>query len=122
MKVFIGGELEHSISDKFRKARNSVIEYIDCLCDIITNHTLLEMGQPMHAFDLNKVAGRTIDVRRAHEGEKIVTLDEKDVYKRQVDARATEPWLENLTEALAGRKPDYLVVSHMEPPFLLRFF
>ena len=34
MKVFIGGELEHSISDKFRKARNSVIEYMDCLCDI----------------------------------------------------------------------------------------
>ena len=32
-----------------------------------------------------------------------------------MDARATEPWLENLTEALAGRKPDYLVVSHMEP-------
>ena len=44
----------------------------------ITNHTLLEMGQPMHAFDLNKVAGRTIDVRRAHEGEKITTLDEKE--------------------------------------------
>ncbi len=44
----------------------------------ITNHTLLEMGQPMHAFDLNKVAGRTIDVRRAHEGEKIITLDEKE--------------------------------------------
>ena len=44
----------------------------------ITNHTLLEMGQPMHAFDLNKVAGRTIDVRRAQEGEKIVTLDEKE--------------------------------------------
>lgn len=34
MKVFIGGELEHSISDKFRKARNSVIEYMNCLCDI----------------------------------------------------------------------------------------
>ena len=31
-----------------------------------------------HAFDLNKVAGRTIDVRRAHTGEKIVTLDEKE--------------------------------------------
>ena len=44
----------------------------------ITNHTLLEMGQPMHAFDLNKVAGRTIDVRRAYEGEKITTLDEKE--------------------------------------------
>ena len=32
-----------------------------------------------------------------------------------VDNRATEPWLANLTEALAGRKPDYLMVSHMEP-------
>ena len=44
----------------------------------ITNHTLLEIGQPMHAFDLDKVAGRTICVRRAHEGEKITTLDEKE--------------------------------------------
>ena len=44
----------------------------------ITNHTLLEMGQPMHAFDLDKVAGRCIDVRRARPGEKIVTLDEKE--------------------------------------------
>ncbi len=34
MKVFIGGELEHSISDKFRKARNSVIESMKCLYDI----------------------------------------------------------------------------------------
>ena len=44
----------------------------------ITNHTLLEIGQPMHAFDLDKVAGRSITVRRACEGEKIVTLDEKE--------------------------------------------
>lgn len=35
MKVFIGGELEQSISDKFRKARNSVIESMNnCLYDI----------------------------------------------------------------------------------------
>lgn len=34
MKVFIGGELEHSISDKFRKARNAVLEYMNCLSDI----------------------------------------------------------------------------------------
>lgn len=44
----------------------------------ITNHTLLEMGQPMHAFDLDKVAGRSITVRRAQSGEKITTLDEKE--------------------------------------------
>lgn len=44
----------------------------------ITNHTLLEIGQPMHAFDLSHVAGRSIIVRRANEGEKIITLDEKE--------------------------------------------
>ena len=44
----------------------------------ITNHTLLEIGQPMHAFDLSRVEGRSICVRRARDGEKIVTLDEKE--------------------------------------------
>ena len=43
----------------------------------ITNHTLLEIGQPMHAFDLATLAGRGICVRRAAEGEQITTLDEK---------------------------------------------
>lgn len=41
----------------------------------ITNFVLLEMGQPMHAFDLRTLAGREIVVRRAGESEKITTLD-----------------------------------------------
>ena len=45
MKVFIGGELEHSISDKFRKARNSVIEYMDCLCDISYHYCPVKAGK-----------------------------------------------------------------------------
>ena len=44
-----------------------------------------------------------------------VILDEKTTILDTVDARATEPWLENLAEALGGCKPAYLVVSHMEP-------
>ena len=44
----------------------------------ITNFVLLEMGQPMHAFDADDVAGRKIVVRRAEKGEKIITLDEKE--------------------------------------------
>ena len=41
----------------------------------ITNHTLLEMGQPMHAFDYRYVKGGHIIVRRAEEGEELTTLD-----------------------------------------------
>jgi len=42
----------------------------------ITNHILLELGHPIHAFDLSFVSGRHIEVRRAKEGEKLVTLDD----------------------------------------------
>ncbi len=44
----------------------------------ITNFVMLETGHPMHAFDLNKVRGRQIIVRTAHEGETLRTLDGKD--------------------------------------------
>ncbi len=44
----------------------------------ITNYVLLEMGQPMHAFDRNFLCGGKIVVRRANKGEKIVTLDNKE--------------------------------------------
>ncbi|MBQ8320206.1 MAG: phenylalanine--tRNA ligase subunit beta [Clostridia bacterium] len=44
----------------------------------ITNFVLLELGQPMHAFDADELAGREIIVRRANDGEKIITLDEKE--------------------------------------------
>jgi phenylalanyl-tRNA synthetase beta chain len=40
-----------------------------------TNLELLESGQPLHAFDLDKLAGHAIVVRRARVGESIVTLD-----------------------------------------------
>lgn len=44
----------------------------------ITNYVLKEFGQPMHAFDLRNLEGNAICVRRANEGEPIVTLDEKE--------------------------------------------
>ena len=44
-----------------------------------------------------------------------VILDEKVAVMDTSDARKGEEWKANLAEALAGRKPDYLVVHHMEP-------
>jgi phenylalanyl-tRNA synthetase beta chain len=41
----------------------------------VTNYVMLLTGQPLHAFDLDRVAGGRLVVRRAREGERIVTLD-----------------------------------------------
>lgn len=44
----------------------------------VTNFVLHELGQPLHAFDYDKISGKEIIVRKAAEGEKFVTLDEKE--------------------------------------------
>ncbi len=44
-----------------------------------TNFVMLEMGQPMHVFDADKIIGDTIRIKKAKAGDKIVTLDGKDV-------------------------------------------
>ncbi len=49
----------------------------------ITNFVMLEMGQPLHAFDFDHLAGQRIVVRRARPGEAFVSLDQKE---RRLDA------------------------------------
>ena len=43
----------------------------------ITNYVMLLTGQPMHAFDYERIAGRRLNVRRARAGEQLQTLDEQ---------------------------------------------
>ncbi|HEY1904837.1 MAG TPA: phenylalanine--tRNA ligase subunit beta [Myxococcaceae bacterium] len=43
----------------------------------VTNYVMLELGQPMHAFDLDRIQGGLLRVRRAREGEPLTTLDGK---------------------------------------------
>jgi len=64
-----------------RRLKACGIRSINNIVDI-TNYVMLEMGQPMHAFDINSIEGKHITVRRAKAGEKIITLDEEE---RQLD-------------------------------------
>lgn len=60
-----------------RRLRKVGIRPINNIVDI-TNYVLIEIGQPMHSFDAHRIGGNKIIVRRATDGEKIVTLDEKE--------------------------------------------
>ena len=61
-------ELLKRINSLGLRAINNIVD--------ITNFCLLETGQPLHAFDYDKLAGGRIIVRRAKDGEKIVTIDD----------------------------------------------
>ncbi len=49
----------------------------------VTNYVMLEMGQPTHAFDIERLEGKTLVIRRAREGERMTTLDGVE---RELDA------------------------------------
>ena len=51
-----------------------------------------------------------------------LTKDEKIAVMDTVDVKFTHEWLDNLEAALEGRKPDYLIVQHMEPGSFGKYF
>lgn len=61
--------LARRLASAGQRAINNVVD--------ITNYVLLETGQPLHAFDFDRLAGRRIVVRRAHDDETIKTIDQE---------------------------------------------
>jgi phenylalanyl-tRNA synthetase beta chain len=57
-----------------RRLRNAGVRPISAIVDV-TNYVLLELGQPLHAYDLARVGGARLVARRAEAGETLVTLD-----------------------------------------------
>lgn len=57
-----------------KRLRAAGVRPVNNIVDI-TNYVMLEMGQPMHAFDIETIKDRKIIIRNANDGEKITTLD-----------------------------------------------
>ena len=81
-----------------RRLKACGVRSINNIVDI-TNYVMLEMGQPMHAFDINSIEGKHITVRRAKNGEKITTLDEQE---RELDENNLVIADEKKAVAIAG--------------------
>lgn len=75
VKNVTNGESPKELQEKLKTiGERSINTIVD-----ITNIVMFELGQPMHAFDNDKMAGNTISVRFAKSGEKITSLDNKEL-------------------------------------------
>ncbi|MFB6291332.1 MAG: phenylalanine--tRNA ligase subunit beta [Candidatus Bipolaricaulia bacterium] len=59
--------LQHRLAKTGLRPKNNVVD--------ATNYAMLELGHPLHPFDLNRISGRKIKIRRAKKGESLTTLD-----------------------------------------------
>ncbi|RYG32738.1 phenylalanine--tRNA ligase subunit beta, partial [bacterium] len=71
--------VENGVAPKWIRQRltRAGMRPISLLVDL-TNYVMLELGQPLHVYDADKLKGKTLIVRQARSGEKITTLDGRE--------------------------------------------
>ena len=97
-RVLKNVKIEESPDWMKRRLKACGVRSINNIVDI-TNYVMLEIGEPMHAFDINSVEGKHIIVRRAKDNETITTLDEE---KRKLDSSMLVIADEEKPVAIAG--------------------
>jgi len=83
-KVVLNVEIKESPEWLKTRLKSIGLRPINNVVDV-TNYVLYEIGQPLHAFDLDNLAGKKIIVRCASQDEKFVTLDSKERKMRSTD-------------------------------------
>ena len=97
-RVLKNVKIEESPDWMKRRLKACGVRSINNIVDI-TNYVMLEIGEPMHAFDINSVEGKHIIVRTAKDNETITTLDEE---KRNLDSSMLVIADEEKPVAIAG--------------------
>lgn len=97
-RVIEGAKIGPSTTWMQNRLRSVGIRALSNAVDV-TNFVLMECGQPLHAFDLDKVQGGQIVVRRAKKAEKMTTLDAKERVLSEDDLCICD---EKAPSALAG--------------------
>ncbi|OGH01599.1 MAG: phenylalanine--tRNA ligase subunit beta [Candidatus Lambdaproteobacteria bacterium RIFOXYD1_FULL_56_27] len=77
-QMVVGLHVQPSPAAMRYRLRRVGLRPINNLVDV-TNYVMLELGQPMHAFDGEKISGHRLVIRRAKPGEKVLTLYGKEV-------------------------------------------
>ncbi|MBP1924188.1 phenylalanyl-tRNA synthetase beta chain [Sedimentibacter acidaminivorans] len=62
--------MQRALMDAGMRPINNIVD--------VTNYVMLELGQPLHAYDLEKLNGRKLIARRAKTGEKVITIDQNE--------------------------------------------
>ena len=98
LRVIEGVKIAPSPSWLLKRLEASGVRPVNNVVDV-TNYVMLETGQPLHAFDIAKIDGCRLIVRRAKDNEEITTIDNK---KRVLKSDTLVISDENAAQAIAG--------------------